>query len=142
MQNNHNTDKKSAAELLEEFEKKYNYRGSKEVNLTKMQNSDTGMQEQVTEEHIEPALECRDQEREKILLLTKKCLTDPKYKEFESYIKQTAEQHILLHHEAYLKEADGGKQLHANDNGVSAKTFKSCVVSGSYSNTKAPEVSR
>lgn len=50
MQNNHNTDEKSTAELLEEFEKKYNYRGSKEVNLTKMHNSDTGMQEQVTEE--------------------------------------------------------------------------------------------
>ncbi|WP_342224992.1 Sca4 family spreading effector [Rickettsia endosymbiont of Urophora cardui] len=65
----------------------------------------------ILEEHIEPALECRDQEREQILLLTKKCLTEPKYKEFESYIKKTAEQHIELHHEAYLKEADGGKSL-------------------------------
>lgn len=53
----------------------------------------------------------RDQEREKILALTRKCLTDPKYKEFESYIRKTAEQHTLLHHEAYLKEADGGKAL-------------------------------
>ncbi|ACR47963.1 hypothetical protein RPR_p19 (plasmid) [Rickettsia peacockii str. Rustic] len=65
----------------------------------------------ILEEHIEPALECRDQEREKILLLTKKCLTDPKYKEFESYIKKTAKQHIELHHQAYLEEADGGKVL-------------------------------
>ncbi|HJD66784.1 MAG TPA: hypothetical protein LFV91_07190 [Rickettsia endosymbiont of Bembidion nr. Transversale] len=50
MRNNNNTDKKSAAELLEEFEQKYNYQGSKEVNLTKTHNSDTGMQEQVTAE--------------------------------------------------------------------------------------------
>ncbi|MFP3011739.1 MAG: cell surface protein, partial [Rickettsia sp.] len=50
MQNNHNTDEKSAAELLEEFEQKYNERGSKEVNHTKTDNSDIGMQEQVTEE--------------------------------------------------------------------------------------------
>ncbi|EER20754.1 Sca4 family spreading effector [Rickettsia tamurae] len=187
----------------------------------------------ILEEHIEPALECRDKEREKILLLTKKCLTDPKYKEFESYIKKTAEQHIELHHEAYLKEADGGKSLkelteimknigyksfeeensknnskgasgkikdvlkaggklgfnivleslkaggvenyvkqkaieeskkvgsyiahcvadrikgtlcgkqsYANDNGVSAKTFKSCVVSASHSKNKSSEVLR
>lgn len=65
----------------------------------------------ILEEHIEPALECRDKEREKILQLTKKCLTDAKYKEFESYIKKTAEEHIELHHKAYLKEADGGKAL-------------------------------
>lgn len=65
----------------------------------------------ILEEHIEPALNLRDQEREKILELTKKYLTEPKYKEFESYIKKTAEQHIELHHEAYLKEADGGKAL-------------------------------
>ncbi|MCC8418811.1 MAG: Sca4 family spreading effector [Rickettsia endosymbiont of Glossina mortisans submortisans] len=65
----------------------------------------------ILEEHIEPALKCRDKEREQILLLTKQCLTDSKHKQFEPYIKQTAEQHIKLHHEAYLKEADGGKSL-------------------------------
>lgn len=45
------------------------------------------------------------------IALTRKYLTEPKYKEFELYIKKTAEQHIELHHEAYLKEADGGKSL-------------------------------
>lgn len=60
---------------------------------------------------LEPALQSRDQEREKILLLTKKCLTDAKYKEFKPYIRKTAKQHIETHHEAYLEEADGGKAL-------------------------------
>ncbi|KJV91136.1 Sca4 family protein [Rickettsia bellii] len=187
----------------------------------------------ILEEYIEPALACRDKEREKILELTRRYLTDAKYKKFESYIRKTAEQHIELHHEAYLKEADrgkslkelteimnnigykgfeaenskdsskgamgqikdvlkaggklgfnvvleslkqggvenyvkqqavkgskkvgnyvahciadrireklGGKHLHANDNGVSAKTFKSCVVSASHSKNKSSEVLR
>lgn len=38
-------------------------------------------------------------------------LGDPKYKEFEPYIRKTAEQHIKLHHQTYLEEADGGKAL-------------------------------
>ncbi|MFP3011462.1 MAG: hypothetical protein ACEY3D_00165 [Rickettsia sp.] len=43
-------------------------------------------------------LNLRDKEKEEILLLTKKCLTNPKYKEFEPYIKKTEKQHIELHH--------------------------------------------
>ena len=60
---------------------------------------------------LEPALNARDKEREKILLLTKKCLTDAQYKELKPYIRKTAKQHIEAHHEAYLEEADGGKAL-------------------------------
>ncbi|ODA37411.1 cell surface protein [Rickettsia sp. wb] len=189
--------------------------------------------QKILKEHIEPALNARDQEREKILELTKKCFTDAKYKELTPYIRKTAKQHIEMHHEAYLAADDEGKalselseimqnigyksfeaentknnsrgavgqikevlkagaklgfnvvlesvrqggfenylrqqavnqtkkvgsyvaysiadrlksklcgiQASSNDNNVSAKAFKSCVVSASQSKSKAPEVSR
>lgn len=92
-------------------EEAINNPGDLNVEQIKHHKAQVTKYKKILEEHIEPALKCRDKEREQILLLTKKCLTDSKYKEFESYIKQTAEQHIELHHEAYLKESDGGKAL-------------------------------
>ncbi|HJD66713.1 MAG TPA: cell surface protein, partial [Rickettsia endosymbiont of Bembidion nr. Transversale] len=91
----------------------------------------------ILEEYVEPALNLRDKEREKILLLTKKCLTNPRYKEFESYIKKTAEQHIELHHEAYLKEADGGKSLKELTEIMKNIGYKGFEVQNSKDSSKA-----